>query len=371
MLRFIPFDLTFVFGLILLPATVIIATREACVRIPGELLGYVVSFIGFLIWILLSYFWVPSTGTGFAIVKLFRVFAGLAIILFCTTLLIGLDIERINRFIRFLVITGVFFATAFLITDVGLPFQAPNRITISRPIGVATVVLWVKILWGDTSYGTLVRGLGLLACLYSLLLSGARMPFLSTIFCILFASFYYMVGEDVNIMKTRATVYSIISLAIIIPIFSLSFGSLSNAATLDRLLLLTERIGPSVAQRFLFWEVAFTEWLSHFSSILIGYGIGSFPYLLPGVTYPHNIFLEAAVELGLVGIVLLVLVIFLPLRGVLSTDSYNMQQKVTVLMLVLYMLLNSQVTGNFYINRYLFAFLPLLPVASKTAVQTD
>ena len=66
----------------------------------------------------------------------------------------------------------------------------------------------------------------------------------------------------------------------------------------------------TIAMRLQYWELSVTEWLRSIKTVLIGVGSGGFSsfYILRDYKfYPHNMFFEVLLELGIIGLSLLVL----------------------------------------------------------------
>jgi O-antigen ligase len=125
-------------------------------------------------------------------------------------------------------------------------------------------------------------------------------------------------------------------------------------------------MGDSAAVRLDFYTAAVHLWAT---SPVFGHGIGSWP-VLAGYgdqrAYPHNILLEIAVELGLVGLVLFVGLLAFALRA-LGPWHLVRQDPIRVLILMLFasMFINALVSGDLSYNRPLFAVLGLMAVAGK------
>ena len=94
---------------------------------------------------------------------------------------------------------------------------------------------------------------------------------------------------------------------------------------------------------------------------IFGNGIGSWPILMnfrdePG--YPHNIFIEIAVELGLIGLVLFITLIMFAIRK-LSLYNYlcNNLLKMMIFLIFCFLFLRTLVSGEINDHRAFFAIL--------------
>lgn len=105
--------------------------------------------------------------------------------------------------------------------------------------------------------------------------------------------------------------------------------------------------------------------LSFFADNVIGGGYGGFGKAMPLLGYPHNIFLEALTEAGILGFALLVcflLALFRESRLVAREGPpYDM-----VTYLLLFFFLNAQTSGNFAGNIHFFFFAAI--VAGRSAI---
>ncbi len=106
-----------------------------------------------------------------------------------------------------------------------------------------------------------------------------------------------------------------------------------------------------------------------------GVGIGGFdqefnPYQSERGDYPHNLFLEVAAELGIVGLFLITLLIFIPLRALLKGLAYgNRPLTLLILTITVYLLVNALFSGDLNDNRFLFTALGLCLAAPRTATK--
>lgn len=128
--------------------------------------------------------------------------------------------------------------------------------------------------------------------------------------------------------------------------------SLGNAS---RFLTLLRGGGVSASIRIQLYEASVVMWLDTPASIFFGQGIGSFISRNGG--YPHNIFLELLVTGGLTALLWFVTALLWSARGAISRKELPSFQLIAGLALVIYMLANAQVSGDLYVNRYLFVFL--------------
>ena len=130
--------------------------------------------------------------------------------------------------------------------------------------------------------------------------------------------------------------------------------------TIARLLTVSTAPGSSFGSRFGFWEASISVVDTR---PFTGYGLGSWPIVTSGgiADYPHNIVLEVLVELGAVGLVLLLLVIGFGFVTALRTMRSGTHLTGWLLLtLAGFMLINAMISSDINGNRYLFAYIGLL-----------
>ena len=207
-------------------------------------------------------------------------------------------------------------------------------------------------------------GIGIVA----LLLLGARGPIL--IFALIYFVYLLIHGKLKLIISKKKLIYSILSMLILlllIFVFSDEVLSLFNTS-LDRIKLIfngfgspNKDFGESINGRLVLISQAFKIIFSSFSNFLFGAGIGSFGILTIGKDiryYPHNFILEIWSELGLIGLIIFLLIVFFSIRKVrISFNDLNIFP-------VLYILLNFLKSGSLADMRILFTILAIYFVAT-------
>lgn len=132
---------------------------------------------------------------------------------------------------------------------------------------------------------------------------------------------------------------------------------------LDRFLISNSEEDYGANSRIVLFSVA---WEFFKDAPLFGNGFGSFSLLYTGfqsADYPHNIFLEALSELGIIGFILLLIPIIITIIKYLKYRRPNVNNVILNLFmtLFLYYLLNSLVSGELgFYNNKLFLFMGLL-----------
>jgi O-antigen ligase len=181
-----------------------------------------------------------------------------------------------------------------------------NPIWVGRTAAIGVLISLALIL-GDFSRRISVVGyISLPFLAVALLASGSRGPVVA-----LLAALVVLVGLVMQNRPLRrrlaqiavGVVVSLVVAALIVP---------SSAVDRSASFLFGNSSGLSSNGRTQLWDTALSLFYSHFWT---GVGTGGFArYAPPPVLYPHNIVLEAAAELGVLGMAVLVAFLFLSLR---------------------------------------------------------
>jgi O-antigen ligase len=318
----------------------------------------------FCAWAAVSLIWSPSSDYGVRKAIFLGVFGFWSY--FCGLVFVGRERERIRRFCWIVALLSIWVTIEISVLifsgeilrelDWGSQYLGQGRL-----IGLGVLSLVGILFWGRHGAAS-KAGLTLLimTLLIALLVLGGRGPFLATI-AAMGVAFYRGTRLGAEGFFIRKNI--LISLSAILGVaiwFYFSGNMLFNTTTLDRLWMLQSVGGEgSVNTRFWFFGQAWDNW---HTAPIIGHGIGSFGFLLGWrdvQVYPHNIILEILVELGSVGLVLFVALLYLSTRRLemrfVHTDPYV----ALVAMLLINTFLNSLVTSDLSGNRVLYAALGL------------
>jgi len=319
------------------------------------------TYLAFIIWTAISLLWTP--GWEYASTKTFYmgtlVFGSLV-----AGSIISSDAMRFDRFIFCLVLVGLVYGTSTLFfAQVGAAgvvqgLGATNRIECSRATSLAVVIVFYWLISHRAfSMRILIEitivGIGLIA----LLRSGSRGPLLATLaaFVSVLIMQIYSRGNRAFILKFLLVVGI---LAVFLSVFMMKTDYEEDFATLKRLKLIHENplearsAGARIQNYAVSWELIA-------NNIILGSGVGSWPVLCgygDERQYPHNIFLEVWVEMGLVGVLLFLIMICLALINLFRSEN---PRRALCFMLLVLALLNTQVSGDIPDNRILFAFMGL------------
>lgn len=368
-LSWFPIDPTIVFGL----ATAVVAATlffEDGVDLWKEAIAICGLFSLFTAYALLSILWSPST--EYALSKGFRLVSVTAAPLILGTLIIARSRVRLRRFFSLLVVLGVITALETLqgyvvtkpgrtISPFGTAYLLPGRLLGMAAILVATVLVFSRPS-GQERYAlggifTLLGG--------ALLFSGARGPMIGLVTALAFVGYLAgWAGEIRDRVPTdrryrAAVAVSSVTLLAVLLILVVAIGQYVRG--IHRLLILTEGGGRSLSGRIEFYGWTINHLVTN--PTVFGHGLGSWPVHFGAGDiqhYPHNIVLEVAYELGLVGFILITAII-----GYACRVSYRGWRRsrhlecAAILALIVFMLINTFVSGDINGNRYLWIVVGL------------
>jgi O-antigen ligase len=253
--------------------------------------------------------------------------------------------EQINleKVIKFLGVITIFIVFYILFSPKTMSMLFANkRDNIPDYISVGEWVLLIYILL--LSSPKLVHIFSSIILFYFLLQVGGRG---NVLIATLITSIYFIVWV-INKNKKRVVFFAIIVLMIIANFYFNKANSFS-----DRITPLTSfKLDQSLNERFAFAKKS----LDFFSEKpIFGSGIGSFGSLfgLGDVrAYPHNIFLETAVECGIIGLVLIICVFLCVFKDLwLTTISFRL----TMFLILLAFIGSLQYTNTFTESKIAFA----------------
>ncbi|MBC8423098.1 O-antigen ligase family protein [bacterium] len=378
-LAWIPFDLTAgLFVASVGTGLVVICRRGVVFSRRGLYLA--ISVLPLLAWLSLSRLWSPSQ--VYAAEKTLFSWTLLFWPLLASALVIAPERERLRRFAFIIAGLGAWLVTDVLIRSdmTGLrPLMhvlGSAYLGLGRAIGLAAIVTW----WAALRPGIRTRyRLGLLllagAQLFTLMIMGGRGPLLATMVGLLaplvVAVFFPNVRRQGERYLKATLALLLIATVVLAP--AMIWGGVSPRTLERSTSLLTEgNKDHSTTQRLYYYKVAAEEWRA---APIVGHGVGSFPLLIDRgdkAYYPHNLLLEIMVELGLVGLMLLLIPMIVGLNQLRPGWIGNDPLRLLVLALFVNTLVNAQVSEDLTGNRLLFAVLGLMalsPRSDETASQ--
>jgi O-antigen ligase len=120
-------------------------------------------------------------------------------------------------------------------------------------------------------------------------------------------------------------------------------------------MLLDPQESASILERLTQVSYSFGRIFENAANFLFGLGIGSFGILYEGVderNYPHNVILEIWFELGMIGIILFILLLFLYFKKI--------RNRLNFVLIFLYLLLNSLKSYSLVDLRIMFGMLSVI-----------
>lgn len=370
-LEWVPVDLTALFlGLSVISGLVIVIKRGMVFNRKAVILCML--YIAFAGWALSTYLWTP--GRIYSTQKVLYIWTLVLWALAAPALIISADLRRIKRFGIIVILFSIIvsFEAISQYIQAGQPgfvrVFGSNYLGLGRIAGLALIISYAYFLfWARSSFAKLIAVALAGLFLWVLLVGGARGPFIAAIFSasipIFFAMHISLKRRVIKIERFAGLITIIIIAAIVLFAFFYQTGQMTQ--TMYRLqVLASDGMGDSVEARIQHYAHAMEVWGQ---APLTGNGIGAWPILNDGVDsrgYPHNVFLEVLVELGLVGLILFSMLIVYALTFLKPLKAAGAQPlKILLLMLIMYTFLNSMVSGDIPDNRLLFACIGLMSAA--------
>jgi len=370
-LEWVSFDLTALFfGLSIIAGLIILIKKGLIFKRKSMIL--VLLYMAFAGYVLLTYLWTP--GKIYSTQKLLYIWTLVFWALTAPALIISTDPIRIKR----LGIIYILFSSIVAIEALTYYFMAgqqgfitvfgSNYLGLGRVISLAFLLLIAYFMfWARNVYWKLFTIIMASLYLWLLLVTGGRGPFLAAILSGLIPLIFTIhLDLKKKIIRVRKYVVPILIMVIVsISLFVYLSETGHMTQTYSRLLVLTQTgMGDSAGERLQHYVHAIEYWKQ---APIFGYGIGSWPIIDGGIDmrgYPHNIVLEILVELGLVGLLIFFILILYALLLLAPVKSIGDEPiKIFLLMLMVYMLLNSMVSGDIPDNRLLFACIGMMPIA--------
>lgn len=366
----IPVDLTLLtMGVGFLLGMWILLVRKGLVLRESMLLTLI--YVCIAAYALLSLLWSPSI--VYADDKVIRMLSLVMWSLIGSSWIIAYDPQRVTRFIYALGLFSFWFAYEGLktyLTSDGSGFinvMGGTYLGAGQIMGLGAIVFLSFILFHPSSMlYRLLSLIGLAICMFQLFVGGGRGPLLAVLAAMLVPLLYGIQLKQKGLQMKKYVVLVLALLMVVAAITVVWSASPNPPQTLQRMTDLLpgkEDMGASAEVRVSNIEESSTYWNLH---PLRGSGIGAWPILSKMDDYreyPHNLVLEVAVELGSVGILLLLILFSIVVRYVwLLRHIPHMERWMVLIMLTVAMMFNVTVSGDLPDNRALFAIMGLLPV---------
>jgi len=364
----VPIDITALFfGASVISGFLVLLRRN--LGIPRRSVLVVLAALPFVFYACVSLAWTP--GRIYARQKAFYLATLTLWPLVAGALIIAPDRRRLRRFLTVVVLFAGWLSlesTMLYLTADRIWFITPlggNYLGLGRTVGLGALILLSYALFFARSWLARIVAVVLAAWyFFTLSVSGGRGPFLATIVAGLVPLFSGIRPVPPGKLAVRRYVMFLVALLAIAGMLTVYLFSTRNLPlTLGRMLSLfvQEGGGRSASARANLYIDAMNLWIE---APFCGHGIGAWP-VLRGVgdsrSYPHNLVLEIAVELGLLGLALFSTLVFSSLRtlaptGAIRTDPWRL----LVLMLCINVFANAMISGDITDNRVIFAVLGLM-----------
>ncbi len=343
-------------------------------KLPSEPKSIVYLFLIFGLLLGISYIYTASPDYGFRKILRFNTFA---VTIFISPLLIiksPADSKRLLSYFYFLlvIIIGIMLLQFVYFLKWGdfaivlaywnrISIPGANPIQVSRYLAIGAAMMIALLIRNKPSQSLHYFAI-LFVILLSIILSGSRGPLVSIIIgSIVYAILYERKHSSRIFGYGILAIGTIITLLLLLPesltqrFFDISQGSVIMTQQGVR------RIS-TIATRFEFWSMSLQAWFSSITSFFIGLGAGSFSSLFiwrDWRWYPHNLFFEIIVELGLIGLVIGILFIIKSYQIInkgIQRGSFTDHSALWVAGTVV-MFIAAQFSGDINDNRILWMFI--------------
>lgn len=255
-------------------------------------------------------------------------------------------------------------------------FNEGNYQGLARVTGVGLVIiLFLGVLNSHLKRYRLFFLVSIAVVSITLLASGSRMPIIAVSVALIF-----IILSTVKIKKWELRYPKYFNkIFIILALLAIPLMWAYNQGYFDAIIyrfevLVSQGGGAGRTDRFI---TALEVWKDNF---ILGSGFGSFSEFYDSNIvgdYPHNLFLEIASELGVVGLTMFTLLLavamfrFLKLGKIKKVRNNNLYTTVAIVFLVIF--LNAMVSGDINSNRMLLTFIAImsfLPLVYKKEIKT-
>ncbi|NPV70688.1 MAG: O-antigen ligase family protein [Firmicutes bacterium] len=364
------FDLTLLFALslVLVLLVEVLKSRNVLRRLWQERV-FLASWAIFLMILSLGLTRTPSPEYGYAKALHFVVIGGLAV-------LVPLIWENRQTELFYRVLFGLSLAMALdALSRMGegryhLTAFSSNYLGLARQSGYGLLIGTLYLLPKQrTSMGRALVMILNVPLAFALLAAGGRGPVVSCLIALSYLFPYDAVLSRVatgqlRIRRLAGALLVLVLIGVLTVLIVVSPRGLFDVLRSRFSLALGPDVGSSTLTRLDYWKLASSLFIQN---PVMGVGTGGFSRWAVGSDaheYPHNLFLEIASELGIVGLASFLMVIVSALyafRYVASTGDEQSKESVRLVsVLALYALVNACVSGDLNDNRMLFALLAIL-----------
>jgi hypothetical protein len=361
----VPIDITVLFfGLSVIVGMLILLRRSFGLR--RRALYVLLWGSAFLTWSVVSLLWTP--GVQYAETKAVNVGVLVLWSLWAPVLIVAASRERVIRFLWLVTLFGTWVAFEALVAYTSasgwsVTVLGGGYLGVGRVIGTAAVVVLGLGVFSRAQWRhRILAGSVVLALLAVMLLTGGRGPFIAVCAAAVVPAFASFRISALRVRLSRRYLLPLFLLVMLgtgAVVYASQIGS--TARTISRLMvLLSDDMGDSAASRVTHYSVAADMWLE---KPLLGNGIGSYP-VVAGYGdqrgYPHNFGLEVLAETGIIGIGLFIVFVWSAIRMLRARHGEDDLLVVTLLMLFVFVGVNSLFSGDLPDNRMIFTVTGLM-----------
>lgn len=335
---------------------------------------YVFLFFLFVSLLLISNLYTKSPNSGFLKTIRFSVFNTF---LFLGGISIGFTKKTRIRFLKilhFLIFIYSLIYVYFLKDMIGMNFKelasyhmrlslVGNPIGVGRIFSVLSLISIISLFYEKNKYKKIFHYLCVVLGLIITISTNSRGPFFALIISIIIYLFFF------TKVKKSKIVYALVLISFL---FAILFTLLPESLVSRYKLMGGKEVHisenqPSVFNTFIIRENYIKKSLTYLQEntekLIFGVGLGGFSYIITNrdiISYPHNIFVEIILELGLLGLILFILPFLFLLNDFILTKNKineNEYSQITFwIILTVLFLLNAQVSGDINDNRLLWFF---------------
>ena len=238
-----------------------------------------------------------------------------------------------------------------------------NPIGVGRIFSVLSLISIISLFYEKNKYKKIFHYLCVVLGLIITISTNSRGPFFALIISIIIYLFFF------TKVKKSKIVYALVLISFL---FAILFTLLPESLVSRYKLMGGKEVHisenqPSVFNTFIIRENYIKKSLTYLQEntekLIFGVGLGGFSYIITNrdiISYPHNIFVEIILELGLLGLILFILPFLFLLNDFILTKNKineNEYSQITFwIILTVLFLLNAQVSGDINDNRLLWFF---------------
>ncbi|MCD6321858.1 MAG: O-antigen ligase family protein [Clostridiales bacterium] len=364
----VPVDITgLFFGLSVCIAIYLISIRR--VRLKKHALLISCITLSFIVWLIVSLAWTPSL--VYAKQKAFYVATLTLWSLLGAAVVIASSIHRIKRFFLAIILFSIWVMveSCFIYFNGGgngtIRALGGNYLSTGYTCGMGGLIILGYVVFDRMNIHKKIMLMSLISLhFFVMLVGGGRGPLIMMIFAAMVPLFLAVRFSNTKSIRVKKYLFPFMGIVVMV-IMLLGYLLLNNQVNMTTIHRISVLFRPGLGAS---GGVRYTMLLNSLSLFinnpLFGYGVGSYPILtgcIDSRIYPHNIFLEIMVEMGLVGLVLFISLLFVGIRSLGSSRILrNNSIRIIILMLFAFTLGGALISGDLHDNRLLFMVIGLM-----------